>query len=367
MIKFLDLQSVNKQYLSELNTATERVINSGWYLQGQETAQFESEYGQFIGTNHCVSCGNGLDALTIMLRAYKHLGRINDGDEIIVPANTFLATILSITENNLTPVFVEPSADTLQIDDSLIERHISPRTRAVLLVHLYGISSYTQRIAYICKKYNLLLLEDNAQAHGQKTIDGRRTGSIGDAAAHSFYPGKNLGALGDAGAVTTNDPLVAKTVRSLCNYGFSRRYYADTLGRNSRMDEIQAAVLRVRLSHLDEDNIHRRLIADYYNQHIENPLIRKVNVPSVHHIYPIFCKQRNQLQQFLSERGIETLIHYPIPPHLQECYPDFHHISLPITEQLASEELSLPISPVLSLSDAVTIVSALNEFAAEVE
>ncbi len=362
MVKFLDLQAVNAQYSDELSQAAERVIHSGWYLHGKETAQFETEYAHYIGTRHCVSCANGLDALTLMLRAYMQLESMHEGDEIIVPANTFIATILSITENRLRPVLVEPSADTLQIDDQQIEKLITSRTRAILIVHLYGISAYTERIAEICRNHNLLLLEDNAQAHGLHAFDGRRTGSLGDAAAHSFYPGKNLGAMGDAGAVTTNDHILAKTIRMLGNYGFSSRYYANYQGHNSRIDELQAAFLRVRLQHLDADNAHRQLIADYYCQHISNPQVRLINAPSVNHIFPIFCTQRDTLQQCLTDEGVETLIHYPVPPHLQECYPELRKYSFPVTEQMASEELSLPISPVLSLKDAEKVVDAVNKF-----
>lgn len=362
MVKFLDLQAVNARYADELSEAAGRVIRSGWYLHGKETAQFESEYAQYIGTRHCVACGNGLDALTLMLQAYIQLGAIEPGDEVIVPANTFLATILAITRNGLRPVFVEPDADTLQIDDRLISQHITSRTRAILIVHLYGICAYTSRIADICREHSLLLLEDNAQAQGLHAPDGRRTGSLGDAAAHSFYPGKNLGALGDAGAVTTDDPILAHTIRSLGNYGFSRRYYADYQGSNSRIDELQAAFLRVRLRHLDDDNAHRQQIADYYRQHITNPHIRLIDQPSVNHIFPVFSENRDQLQQFLTERGVETLIHYPVPPHLQECYPEYHNLTLPLTEQLAAHELSLPISPVLTLEEAEYVTKTVNEF-----
>lgn len=365
MVSFLDLQKVNSQYADELHESANRVISSGWYLGGTEVTNFEHEYADYIGTKHCVTCGNGLDALTIMLRAYIEIGVLHPGDEVIVPANTFLATILSVTENKLKPIFVEPRLDTLQIDDRLIEDKITSRTRAILIVHLYGICAYTNRIGEICKSHNLLLLEDNAQAHGmtfQTKGSLRKTGSLGDAAAHSFYPGKNLGALGDAGAMTTNDTKLAQAFWELCNYGFARRYYANSVGRNSRMDELQASFLRVKLKHLNKDNAHRRMIAEYYLANISNPLVKLVDVRSVYHIFTIFCKQRNLLQAHLSDLGIQTLIHYPVPPHLQKCYPEFNSIALPITEQLADEELSLPISPVLSLEEAKIVVDAVNAF-----
>lgn len=289
------------------------------------------------------------------------MGKLHEGDEIIVPANTFIATILSITENNLTPIFIEPNADTLQIDDSLIEARITPKTKAILLVHLYGVCSYTDRVGELCEKYHLLLFEDNAQAHGCRHKD-RVTGSLGDAAAHSFYPGKNLGALGDAGVVTTDDEELANTLHAICNYGFSRKYYADSLGRNSRMDELQAAFLRVKLSHLEEDNNHRKMIAAYYSEHISNPLIRVPKVESVYHIFTIFCKYRNLLQDYLLSNDIQTLIHYPVPPHLQKCYPEYNNLHLPLTERMANEELSLPISPVLTMDEAEQVVNTINRF-----
>lgn len=365
IIKFLDLQKVNAQYSDELKQASARVIDSGWYLQGREVEHFEKEYAEFIGTKFCITCGNGLDALTLMLKAYMQMGRLKEGDEVIVPANTFLATVLAITENNLTPVLVEPNPDTLQIDDSIIEEKITPRTKAVMLVHLYGCCSYTERVGELCKKLDLLILEDNAQAHGcAYNIKGvlGKTGSLGDAAAHSFYPGKNLGALGDAGAVTTNDEELARILRAICNYGFAKKYYADYAGRNSRMDELQAALLRVKLKHLDGDNAHRKLIADYYFEHINNPHIRVPRVESVFHIFTIFCSCRDELQEYLTSHGIQTLVHYPVPPHLQKCYPKLNNLSLPITERLADEELSLPISPVLTLEEAEKIVNILNDY-----
>jgi len=374
MIPFLDLRQVNSQYADEIHEATRRVIDSGWYLQGEEIQQFEKKYAEYIGTTYCVTCGNGLDALTLMLRAYIEMGTLRPGDEILVPANTFIATILAITDNNLTPVFIEPRLDTLQIDDSLILQSITPRTKAIMIVHLYGKCAYTDTIGDICRNHNLLLLEDNAQAHGciagrPGEAGGRHTGSLGSSAAHSFYPGKNLGALGDAGAVTTDDAELASTIRSLSNYGSSKKYVFDYVGRNSRMDELQAAILRVKLSHLDADNAHRQQIAHFYNTNICNPLITVPNLGSieipdsnVYHIFPILSPHRDALQQYLADQGVQTLIHYPIPPHQQRCYPQYHNLHLPVTELISQQELSLPISPVLTQDEASLIVHRLNNF-----
>lgn len=298
------------------------------------------------------------------------LGKIAPGDEVIVPANTYIATILAISENGLTPVLIEPRIDTLQIDDSLIEQAITSRTRAILLVHLYGICSYTERIGILARKYGLLVLEDNAQAHGggyseeggarSEEFTPRRTGSLGHAAAHSFYPGKNLGALGDGGAVTTDDAEVADVIRALANYGSHKKYVFRYKGRNSRLDEIQAAILSVKLRHLDEDNQRRQEIAQYYK---ENLHLAEIPCPSsVYHIFPILTPHRDALQQYLTAQGIQTLIHYPIPPHRQECYPELHHLNLPLTEQISAQELSLPMSPVLTDAEAEAVVKAVNSF-----
>ncbi len=370
-IKFLDLQKVNARYAEELHEATRRVIDRGWYLQGEECARFEEEYARYIGTRCCVSCASGLDALILMLRAYMELGRMAPGDEVIVPANTYIATILSISENGLTPVLVEPRIDTLQMDDARIEEAITPRTRAILLVHLYGTCSYTEKIRQIAKKYGLLVLEDNAQGQGSifseelgvrsEEFPLRRTGAIGHAAAHSFYPGKNLGALGDGGAVTTDDAEVAEVVRALANYGSQKKYVFKYKGRNSRLDEMQAAILSVKLRHLDEDNLRRKEIARYYEENLPQDLVRK-KLSSVYHIFPILSPHRDALQQYLSSHGIQTLIHYPIPPHRQECYPELHHLSLPITEQISAQELSLPMSPVLTDAEAEEVVKWINSF-----
>ena len=348
----------------EINKAISGVVASGWYLNGTAVQRFEEHYRTYIGTQHCISCGNGLDALHLILRAYKELEQLHDGDEIIVPANTYIATILAITENNLTPVLVEPDITTLEIDDNRIEAAITPRTRAIMLVHLYGRCAYTERIGNICKQHRIKLIEDNAQAHGC-TYNGKLTGSFGDAAAHSFYPGKNLGALGDAGAVTTNDLELAKAVRTLGNYGSSRKYVFDYQGKNSRMDEIQAAVLDVKLKYLDKDNARRKEIAHYFEQHIKNDRITipaALNRDNVYHIFPILCTERDRLQEYLKENGVQTMIHYPIPPHKQKAYKEWNALSFPITECIHREELSIPCNQTMSLDDAELIVTLLNNF-----
>jgi dTDP-4-amino-4,6-dideoxygalactose transaminase len=365
-MQFLDLKKITQQYADEIHEAVSRVTDSGWYLQGKENELFEQEYSSYIGTKYCVGCANGLDALTLIYRAYIEMGLMQAGDEVIVPANTYIASILAITENGLVPVLVEPKAETLEIDEEQIEKHITERTRSIMIVHLYGRCAYTDKIGEICSKHGLLLVEDNAQAHGCRTADGRRTGSIGDAAGHSFYPGKNLGALGDGGAVTTNNQQLAETVRTLANYGSSRKYVFKYAGRNSRLDELQAAVLRVKLAHLDDDNNRRRKIAQRYIDNINNPLVRMPETMyeggNVFHLFPVFCERRDELQQYLHDNNVQTLIHYPIPPHKQECYSDWNVMSLPITEQLHSQELSLPISQVMTFDEADEVVRLVNRF-----
>jgi len=431
MIKYLDLKKITEMHGDEIREAVKHVVDSGWYLQGEATARFEKSYAEYIGTRFCVGCGNGLDALTLIFRAYIEMGVMKRGDEVIVPANTYIASILSITENGLKPVLVEPRIDTFQIDDRLIEGAITERTKAVMIVHLYGKCAYTERIGDICKRHGLKLIEDNAQAQGaergikneelrMKNEEWRagneelrikneelrmknedlpyqcsdpylhnkcnfhssffilhssfpslhssfkRSGSLGDAAGHSFYPGKNLGALGDAGAVTTDDEILAATVRALGNYGSERKYVFGMKGRNSRMDEVQAAVLSVKLKYLDEDNTKRKAIAEYYISNINNPLLRLPDAEycadSVHHIFPVMCERRDELQQYLSDNGVQTMIHYPIPPHKQECYREWSNLKLPITERIHREELSIPLNPALSKDEVETIVSLLNKF-----
>lgn len=365
MIPFLSLKQITDKYSTEIHEAVVRVIDSGWYLQGGENDKFEADYSNWIGCRYTIGCANGLDSLIWIFRAYKELGYMRDGDEVIVPANTYIATIIAITENNLVPVLVEPSIDTYQIDDSLIEEKITERTKAICIVHLYGQCAYTEKIGVLCKKYNLKLIEDNAQAHGCK-FNGVMTGNIGDAAGHSFYPGKNLGALGDAGAVTTNDPALAECIRSLANYGAPKKYVFQYVGRNSRLDEIQAAILSVKLRHLDEDVQLRKNVALYYIENIENP---KIILPKifdwnqhVFHLFPIRCEERDWLQIYLTENGIGTNIHYPIPPHKQECYKEWNNISLPVTELIHETEISIPMSPCLTMEEVKRVVEVINNF-----
>ena len=375
MIPFLSLKDVTALHGAEINEAVTRVVNGGWYLQGQENKRFEENYSKFIGTKHTIGCANGLDALIWIFRAYIELGVIQPGDEVIVPANTYIATILAITENGLKPILVEPKLNTLEIDDDLIEAAITPKTKAICIVHLYGRNAYTDKIGALCKKYNLKLIEDNAQAHGCKApvqeVQGSRfkvTGSIGDAAGHSFYPGKNLGALGDGGAVTTNDDELAHAVRTLANYGSSKKYVFKYTGRNSRLDEIQAAVLDVKLKYLVEDNAHRKQVANYYYDHISNPLItlpdRLPDEQNAYHLFPILVGEdkRDALHDYLEQNGVGTVIHYPIAPHKQECYKEWNGMSLPITEYIADHELSLPIGPSITLDEVAEVVKLINQF-----
>ncbi len=431
MIKYLDIKKITELHADEIHDAVSNVVDSGWYLHGEANRLFEENYARYIGTEHCIGCGNGLDALTLILRAYMELGVMKRGDEVIVPANTYIASILSITANGLTPVLVEPHKDTFQIDDTLIESAITGRTRAIMIVHLYGKCACTEKIKDICRRHNLKLIEDNAQAHGatfgneelrmkneecifenegfaaanglknahntspetpEETIATenssfltphssfsnphssffilhsslKKTGSLGDAAAHSFYPGKNLGALGDAGAVTTNDKELAEMVRTLANYGSSVKYVFPYKGMNSRMDELHAAVLNVKLRYLDEENVARRRVARHYIDNVKNPHLdvpgREYTENNVFHIFPVMCKERDRLQKYLSEHGIQTVIHYPIPPHKQECYRQLEHLDLPITEKIHREELSIPCNQVLTEDEVMKITDVLNGF-----
>ena len=371
-IPFLSLKDVTALHGEEINEAVSRVVNGGWYLQGKENEQFETNYSAFIGTKYTIGCANGLDALIWIFRAYIEMGVMQPGDEVIVPANTYIATILAITENGLTPVLCEPKANTLEIDDERIEGLITPRTKAIAIVHLYGRIAYTEKIGQLCKKYNLKLVEDNAQAHGCQYTDGRMTGSIGDAAGHSFYPGKNLGALGDGGAVTTNDPELAAAVRALANYGSQKKYVFKYAGRNSRLDEIQAAVLDVKLKYLVADNRHRKEVAHYYYEHLNNPLVMLPDLlpdeQNAYHLFPILVAdgQRDALHDYLDQNGVGTVCHYPIAPHKQECYAkegwNTPQLRLPITERLADEELSLPIGPAITLEKVAEVVRLVNAF-----
>lgn len=367
MIKFLDLQKINAEHGDEIKQATSRVVDSGWYLLGGEVKRFEQHYADFIGSKYCIGVANGLDALRLILRAYMEMGMMSEGDEIIVPANTYIASILAITDNKLKPVFVEPTINTYQIDENLLEQAITSKTKAVMIVHLYGQCAYTEKIGTICKKHNLKLVEDNAQAHGcMFTPLNKKTGNLGDAAGHSFYPGKNLGALGDGGAVTTNNDELAETIRSLANYGSSKKYICDYQGLNSRLDEIQAAVLDVKLKYLEQDTEKRRSIARYYIDNIKNPEIILPQVADwnahVFHLFTIRTKSRDELQQYLMKNEIQTLIHYPIPPHKQNCYKEYNTLSFPITEQIHQEELSLPISPVMEFEEINKVIELLNQW-----
>jgi dTDP-4-amino-4,6-dideoxygalactose transaminase len=364
-IPFLSLEDITDKYSKEIHDSVSRVIDCGWYLQGNENAIFEANYSQYIGTKYTVGVANGLDALIWILRAYIELGFMAPGDEVIVPANTYIASILAVTENGLVPVLVEPDIHTYQIDDTKIEAAITPKTKAVMIVHLYGRCAYSERIGEICKKYNLKLIEDNAQAHGC-LFCGRKTGGLGDAAGHSFYPGKNLGALGDGGAVTTNDEELAATVRSLANYGSVKKYVFQYRGRNSRLDEIQAAVLNVKLKHLDNDNELRKKIAEKYLSGIKN---QKIVLPAVNdwagnvfHIFPVLTVQRDDFQKYLTENGIQTIIHYPVPPHKQDCYRVWNKLTFPISEQIHNEELSLPMSPTLTEEQVHYVIDVVNRW-----
>lgn len=357
------------QHGDEYKEAVNRVIESGWFLQGNENKQFEADYAKYIGAEECVAVANGLDALYLIMRAYKEMGIIQDGDEIIVPANTYIATILSITKNNLTPVLVEPTWENLEIDIDRIEEAITPRTKGVMIVHLYGRVAYNDKLGEICKKHNLKLMEDCAQSHGC-AWKGVKTGALGDAAAHSFYPGKNLGAFGDAGAVTTSDKELASVIRALANYGSQKKYVFKYVGLNSRMSELDAAILDVKLKYLDEDNKKRQDLADFYYENITNPLITlPSHIPdenNVYHQFPIFCERRDELQKFLTDNGVQTLIHYPIPPHHQECYAGVEwnkpQLSLPISEKIHQQELSIPMNQVVSKEEAQIAVDVLNAF-----
>ncbi|NSW45998.1 MAG: DegT/DnrJ/EryC1/StrS family aminotransferase [Bacteroidales bacterium] len=436
MIHFLNLQQINAQYADELKKVAAEVIDSGWYLLGERVKTFENELANFIGVKHAIACANGLDALRLILRAYIEMGIISEGDEVIVPANTYIATILAITDNRLKPVLVEPDIQTYNLDLSLIEKHITERTKAIMVVHLYGQTCWSQDLETIAKKHNLKIIEDNAQAIGAYYIPSYhnepvktpchselshhsdllrhsdlphhselvsespqhtplpaepshtspnsesniipsthypRTGSLGDAAGFSFYPGKNLGALGDSGAVTTNDDELASVVRALANYGSSKKYVNDFQGLNSRMDELQAAFLIVKLKYIDTENQRRREIAQYYCENIKHQdIILPINTTIHHqittlknhvfHLFVIRHPQRNKLQQYLSQHGIQTLIHYPIPPHKQKAYKEWNYLSFPITEKIHNEVLSLPMSPVLKDEEVENVVKIINLF-----
>jgi dTDP-4-amino-4,6-dideoxygalactose transaminase len=374
MIKFLDLKAINDSFEPELSQAIKRVLDAGWYLLGNEVKSFEQEFAYYVGAKNCIGVANGLDALRLILKAYIEMGVLREGDEIIVPANTFIASILAITDNRLIPILVEPHIITYNIDSSKIEERITERTKGIMLVHLYGQNAMTPEIQHLVDKYELKLIEDNAQAIGA-FYGKKRTGSLGHAAGHSFYPGKNLGCLGDGGAVTTNDDELASVIRALANYGSNKKYQNDFQGLNSRLDEIQAAILRTKLSRLNADNLRRNEIAQYYIENISNHEITlpvskdyfkletlNLKLSHVWHLFVIRHPNREQLQKYLTDNDIQTLIHYPIPPHKQGCYKEWNDISLPITKQIHREVLSLPMSPVMTIQEAKQVVGLLNKF-----
>jgi len=365
MIPFLDLKNINKQYRKELIHAITRVVDSGYYIQGEEVKSFEYEFSNYCGTRHCIGVANGLDALTLILKAWKKMGKLQDGDEVIVPANTYIASILAITENNLKPVLVDPNKDTFNLSPILVEEAITSKTRVIMAVHLYGKLSNMPKINEIAKNHGLLVLEDSAQAHGA-SINNRKAGSWGDASGFSFYPGKNLGALGDAGAVTTSDSELDSVIRSLGNYGSSEKYKNLYQGVNSRLDEMQAAVLRIKLKSLDKDIAGRMVVAKTYLNGINNPMIILPQcgeyAQHVFHLFVVKTHKRKLFQNYLMDNGIQTLVHYPIPPHRQVAYKGYNFPHLPVTERLSSEVVSLPISPILSGETIQEVVSLINRF-----
>lgn len=367
MIKFLDLKKINERFRSEIDAAAKRVLDSGWYLLGKEVERFEADFASYCGTRHCVGVANGLDALNLIIKAYG----FGAGDEIIVPANTYIASILAISENGCTPVLVEPKWETRLLDEDMIEASITPRTKAIMVVHLYGRAMNMIKVWELAKKYKLKVIEDSAQAHGAM-FGGRRCGNLGDASGFSFYPGKNLGCLGDGGAVTTNDDELAAKVRAIRNYGSDYKYHHICKGTNSRLDEIQAAWLGVKLPHLDQDNVIRAKIAVRYCTEIKNPLIELPDDPNVKleagnlshvwHVFAVTCKERDRLNKWLADHGVQTNIHYPIPPHRQEAYVELSYLDLPETERLHREILSLPISPVLTDGEVADVIRLVNQF-----
>ncbi|WP_198334971.1 DegT/DnrJ/EryC1/StrS family aminotransferase [Psychrobacter namhaensis] len=364
MIPFLDLKNINAQYRDQLIEACTRVIDSGWYITGNELSSFEQNFAAYCGTKHAIGVANGLEALILTLRAWKELGKLKAGDEIIVPANTYIASILAISANDLTPILVEPDLITYNLSPKNTQAAITDKTRAILPVHLYGQLADMLTLMKIAKEHDLLVLEDSAQAHGA-SIDGKKAGNWGNASAFSFYPGKNLGALGDAGAVTTNDDELAKTLRALRNYGSHEKYKNLFQGVNSRLDEIQAAVLNVKLPYLDKEIAHRRQVAQTYLEGIDSPYITLPNQAGEAHVWHVFvvrCEQRDALQEHLAEQGVQTLIHYPVPPHKQQAYQEWNNLSYPVSEQIHSQVLSLPIGPILAMQDVDKIISAVNKF-----
>lgn len=372
MIKFLDLQKINAQYATELKQMAAEVIDTGWFLMGNQLANFEKQFAVFHNVKHAIGVANGLDALRLILKAYIDLGEMKEGDEIIVPANTYIASILAISDNRLVPILVEPNEFTFNLDLNLIEQKITSKTKAIMVVHLYGQICWSDELSNLAKKYNLKIIEDNAQAIGA-VWNGIKSGNLGDAAGFSFYPGKNLGALGDAGAVTTNDDALATQIRALGNYGSKEKYVNEFQGLNSRLDEIQAGFLSVKLKYIDKENQNRREIAKRYLTEIENPLIQlpfpintvvnvAENLTHVWHLFVIRTKNRNQLQSYLTEKGIQTLIHYPIPPNKQLAYKEMNDVDYALTNAIHNEVLSLPISPIMTYLETTEIIKAINSY-----
>ena len=367
MIKFLDLQKINLLHQEEIEQRILNTFRSGWYLMGNELKTFEQNLAQYNGSQHAIGVANGLDALRLIFRAYIEMGIMAEGDEVIVPANTYIASILALSDNKLVPVLVEPDPQTYNLDLDLVESAITPKTKAILLVHLQGRIVFSEALQSLAKKHQLKIVEDNAQAIGSMW-QGKKSGNLGDAAGFSFYPGKNLGALGDAGAVTTNDDALAATIRAIANYGSNQKYVNIYKGLNSRLDEMQAAVLDVKLKYIDEENAIRTKIATRYQAEITNPNIILPEHPAdaaehVWHVYVIRTSRRDELQQYLTDKGVQTIIHYPIPPHQQQAYPELNHLSFPITEQMHNEVLSLPISPVMTDNEVAEVIAAVNSFA----
>ncbi len=400
IIKYSDLKKINDSYEPALSDAIKSVVDSGWYIHGKQNEEFEKEFADYCGVDHCIGVGNGLDALSLIIRAYKEMGVLKDGDKIMVPVNTFIASVLAITANDLIPVFIEPNEETQNIDPSILESEYTSDVRAILVVHLYGRICDMTPILKFADRHSLKIIEDCAQAHGalyrpfagkpeaeaatcgvRSELDSffmgdeyegasfeytKRAGAIGDAAGFSFYPGKNLGALGDGGAVTTNDTELAEVIRMLSNYGSSKKYVHEYQGLNSRLDEIQAAVLRVKLRRIEEDNQRRTEIAEMYYNGIDNPLLklssRAVDGENVYHIFPVFCNERDRLQKYLLDNGLQTLIHYPIPPHKQKAYSEFESFSFPVAERLADTELSIPLNVSMSDDEVIRVIFLLNGF-----
>jgi dTDP-4-amino-4,6-dideoxygalactose transaminase len=366
MILFNDLKKCNARFDTEFKEVFDKFLDSGWYILGNSVKTFETEFASYCGTKYCIGVANGLDALLLICKAYLELGVLQKGDEILVPANTYIASILAITEAGLIPILIEPDVTTFNIDSTIIENHITSKTKAILAVHLYGQLADMERINTIAKKNNLLVIEDAAQAHGAKNTKNIKAGNLGNAAGFSFYPGKNLGALGDAGAITTNDKALTEKIMQLRNYGMSKKYSCEIKGSNSRIDELQAALLSVKLNHLDPDNNQRIKIANKYISGISNPRIKTPFFDSsnnhVFHVFQILCETRDELQNYLSENGVQTNIHYPIPPHKQAAYREWNHLSFPITEKIHKETLSLPLHPCLTQDEVEKVIELLNKY-----